>query len=119
MSPRFDSPPLAGSTGHPHIVDNDASLFEKPRPRPARSSAQAQEIRTRNRRREYLERNPGYFKSTEHELAGTGVLLFPAIYPDRLANTTQIQSYTTLSFGGSKRLLSEKQRARRRGTLAY
>ncbi|KAK1776400.1 hypothetical protein QBC45DRAFT_395277 [Copromyces sp. CBS 386.78] len=67
MSPRFDSPPPVGSTGHPNIDDD--SLFAKPRPRPARSSAEAQEIRTRNRRRVYLERNPWYFKLTEHELA--------------------------------------------------
>ncbi|EAA36292.2 hypothetical protein NCU01897 [Neurospora crassa OR74A] len=68
MSPSFDSPSPAGSIGRPDTTDND-SLFAQPRPRPARSSAQTQEIRTRNRRREYLERHPGYFKSTEHELA--------------------------------------------------
>ncbi|KAJ4388451.1 hypothetical protein N0V85_007545 [Neurospora sp. IMI 360204] len=67
MSPRFDSPPPPGSTGHPDTDDD--SLFAKPRPRPARSSTQTREIGTRNRRREYLERNPGYFRSTEHELA--------------------------------------------------
>ncbi|KAK3396181.1 coiled-coil domain-containing protein-domain-containing protein [Sordaria brevicollis] len=73
MSPRFDSPPPGlGSARHAAEtadIDDDDSLFSKPRPRPARSSAEKQEIRTRNRRREYLERNPGYFQSGEHELA--------------------------------------------------
>lgn len=77
MSPSFDSPPPPppgpGSARHAAETnaDDDDSLFSKPRPRPARSSAEKQEIRTRNRRREYLERNPGYFQSSEHELAGT------------------------------------------------
>ncbi|KAK3695612.1 hypothetical protein B0T22DRAFT_497551 [Podospora appendiculata] len=57
MSPRFDSPPAS------------PAAFSQPRPRPPKSSAHAALVRVRNRRREYLARNPGYFKSSEHELS--------------------------------------------------
>ncbi|KAK3337534.1 coiled-coil domain-containing protein-domain-containing protein [Cercophora scortea] len=57
MSPRFDSPPAS------------PGAFTQPRPRPPKSSAHAALVRVRNRRREYLARNPGYFKSSEHELS--------------------------------------------------
>ncbi|KAK6085434.1 hypothetical protein SCUP234_02982 [Seiridium cupressi] len=43
--------------------------FAKPRPRMPRSPAQAAQVRKQNRRQEYLERHPSYFKSLEHELA--------------------------------------------------
>ncbi|KAH7029436.1 coiled-coil domain-containing protein-domain-containing protein [Microdochium trichocladiopsis] len=44
-------------------------VFSQPRPRVPRSPAQSAQVRVRNRRREYLERNPSYFESLEHELA--------------------------------------------------
>ncbi|KAJ4422405.1 hypothetical protein N0V82_002961 [Gnomoniopsis sp. IMI 355080] len=43
--------------------------FSRPRPRPPRSPSQAARIRVQNRRREYLERNPKYFTSSEQEFA--------------------------------------------------
>ncbi|KAH7012663.1 coiled-coil domain-containing protein-domain-containing protein [Microdochium trichocladiopsis] len=43
--------------------------FAQPRPRAPRSPAQSAQVRVRNRRREYLDRNPAYFDSLEHELA--------------------------------------------------
>lgn len=64
MAPQFDSPPSPNS-------------FSKPKPRPPKSPAQVAHIRVRNRRREYLERNPDYLKSAEHEFAGKlTVILF-------------------------------------------
>ncbi|KAK3943964.1 putative coiled-coil domain-protein [Diplogelasinospora grovesii] len=56
------SPPASALTSSP-------SSFSRPRPRPPRSIAAAARIRVQNRRREYLERNPSYFESSEHELA--------------------------------------------------
>ncbi|KAK3372040.1 coiled-coil domain-containing protein-domain-containing protein [Podospora didyma] len=53
-----DSPPLAS-----------LEALVAPRPRPERTPAQLAQIRVQNRRREYLVRNPDYFKSSEHELA--------------------------------------------------
>ncbi|TPX07633.1 uncharacterized protein E0L32_010732 [Thyridium curvatum] len=55
----------------PSAVDETASddLYSRPRPRPQRSPAEAAQVRIRNRRREYLEQNPDYFRSAEHELA--------------------------------------------------
>ncbi|OIW30609.1 hypothetical protein CONLIGDRAFT_284883 [Coniochaeta ligniaria NRRL 30616] len=41
----------------------------RPDPRPPRSQAEIAMIRVKNRRREYLERNPAYFQSAEHEFA--------------------------------------------------
>ncbi len=58
MAPEAHSPPASPTP------------FAKPMPRPPRSPAHSAQIRIRNRRREYLERHPDYFKSTEHELAG-------------------------------------------------
>jgi hypothetical protein len=46
-------------------------MFDKQVPRPAKSPAQTAQIQAQNRRREYLERNPSYFTSLDHELAGT------------------------------------------------
>ncbi|ROW07180.1 hypothetical protein VPNG_07340 [Cytospora leucostoma] len=43
--------------------------FSRPRPLPARSPEQVARLRVQNRRREYLQKNPGYFDSVEHELA--------------------------------------------------
>lgn len=43
--------------------------FSRPRPRPQRSPEQAAKIRVQNRRREYLQKNPSYFDSVEHEFA--------------------------------------------------
>ncbi|KAJ4298418.1 hypothetical protein N0V88_003448 [Collariella sp. IMI 366227] len=57
MAPRFDSPPATPNS------------FSQPRPRPERSPGHSAQIRAQNRRREYLERNGGYFQSGEHELA--------------------------------------------------
>ncbi|KAK0633757.1 coiled-coil domain-containing protein-domain-containing protein [Immersiella caudata] len=60
MAPHMESPP-------PHTTSED--LFSKPQPRPPRSHSRSEQIRIQNRRREYLHRNPTYFKSSEHELA--------------------------------------------------
>lgn len=38
--------------------------------RSPRNQAQADKIRISNRRMEYLDRNPAYFESPEHEFAG-------------------------------------------------
>ncbi|KAK3331157.1 coiled-coil domain-containing protein-domain-containing protein [Apodospora peruviana] len=59
MSPSFDPPPATSNS------------FSRPRPqpRPPKSPAHSAQIRVQNRRREYLDRNPTYFQSTEHELA--------------------------------------------------
>ncbi|KXJ90571.1 coiled-coil domain-containing protein-domain-containing protein [Microdochium bolleyi] len=43
--------------------------LSQPRPRAPRSPAQSAQVRVRNRRREYLDRNPAYLDSLEHELA--------------------------------------------------
>ncbi|KND87942.1 hypothetical protein TOPH_07354 [Tolypocladium ophioglossoides CBS 100239] len=43
--------------------------FEKPVPRQPKSPTKAAQIQAQNRRREWLERNPSYFESLEHELA--------------------------------------------------
>ncbi|CAJ2503426.1 Uu.00g108200.m01.CDS01 [Anthostomella pinea] len=53
------------------------SAYTKPQPRAPRSPAHAAQIRVQNRRREYLERHPSYFKSMEHELADP--LLYDAL----------------------------------------
>ncbi|KAK4459395.1 coiled-coil domain-containing protein [Cladorrhinum samala] len=45
------------------------SSSDKPQPRPPKSSAHLSRIRLQNRRREYLEQNPKYFDSADHELA--------------------------------------------------
>ncbi|KAL7621530.1 hypothetical protein AAE478_008854 [Parahypoxylon ruwenzoriense] len=64
------SPPPPGSS-------SPTSAYVKPQPRPPRSPAHSARIRVQNRRREYLERNPGYFDSLEHELADP--LLYDAL----------------------------------------
>ncbi|ROW10409.1 hypothetical protein VMCG_01742 [Cytospora schulzeri] len=57
------------------MPNQDSSLpaspdaFSRPRPRPQRSPEQAARIRVQNRRREYLQKNPSYFDSVEHEFA--------------------------------------------------
>ncbi|KAI1343518.1 hypothetical protein F5Y15DRAFT_412302 [Xylariaceae sp. FL0016] len=51
--------------------------YERPQPRPPKSPAHAAQIRMQNRRREWLERNPKYFDSIEHELADP--LLYDAL----------------------------------------
>ncbi|KAM4061170.1 coiled-coil domain-containing protein [Hirsutella rhossiliensis] len=47
----------------------DDALFDKPVPRHPKTAAQVAHIQAQNRRREYLERNPAYFDSLDHELA--------------------------------------------------
>ncbi|PSR78479.1 coiled-coil domain-containing protein-domain-containing protein [Coniella lustricola] len=47
----------------------ETSTFSQPRPRPPRSPSRAAKIQVQNRRREYLDQNPSYFSSPEHELA--------------------------------------------------
>ncbi|KAK0655119.1 coiled-coil domain-containing protein-domain-containing protein [Cercophora newfieldiana] len=64
MAPHMESPPPPSV--QPPI---DSDLFSKPQPRPPRSSSRSEQIRIQNRRREYLQRNPSYYKSSEHELA--------------------------------------------------
>ncbi|KAI1101209.1 coiled-coil domain-containing protein-domain-containing protein [Jackrogersella minutella] len=63
------SPPLSSSS--------PISTYVKPQPRPPKSPARSAQIRVQNRRREYLERNPKYFDSLEHELADP--LLYDAL----------------------------------------
>ncbi|KAK7731082.1 hypothetical protein SLS53_008800 [Cytospora paraplurivora] len=55
------------STGHSSPASPDP--FSRPRPLPARSPEQVARLRVQNRRREYLQKNPSYFNSVEHELA--------------------------------------------------
>ncbi|OTA62714.1 hypothetical protein K449DRAFT_394768 [Hypoxylon sp. EC38] len=64
------SPPLSSSSP-------PSTLYVKPQPRPPKSPAHSAQIRVQNRRREYLERNPKYFESLEHELADP--LLYDAL----------------------------------------
>ncbi|KAI1765764.1 coiled-coil domain-containing protein-domain-containing protein [Hypoxylon sp. FL1150] len=65
------SPPRSSSSPSP------TSTYVKPQPRPPKSPAHSAQIRVQNRRREYLERNPKYFDSLEHELADP--LLYDAL----------------------------------------
>ncbi|KAI1778870.1 coiled-coil domain-containing protein-domain-containing protein [Hypoxylon cercidicola] len=65
------SPPRSSTSPSP------TSTYVKPQPRPPKSPAHSAQIRVRNRRREYLERNPRYFESLEHELADP--LLYDAL----------------------------------------
>ncbi|KAI1392025.1 coiled-coil domain-containing protein-domain-containing protein [Hypoxylon trugodes] len=64
------SPPLSSSP-------SPTATYVKPQPRPPKSPAHSAQIRVQNRRREYLERNPKYFESLEHELADP--LLYDAL----------------------------------------
>ncbi|KAI6089155.1 coiled-coil domain-containing protein-domain-containing protein [Hypoxylon rubiginosum] len=59
------------------ISPSPTSTYVKPQPRPPKSPAHSAQIRVQNRRREYLERNPKYFQSLEHELADP--LLYDAL----------------------------------------
>ncbi|KAF9869526.1 coiled-coil domain-containing protein [Colletotrichum karsti] len=43
--------------------------YDKPVPRPPKSPNKTRDVRAHNRRREFLIRNPGYFQTTEHQLA--------------------------------------------------
>lgn len=52
------------------LGDRPVSPAERPQPRPVRSPARSAQIRIQNRRRAYLDKNPEYFKSLEHELVG-------------------------------------------------
>lgn len=47
---------------------------EKPVPRQRKSPAHSAQVQVQNRRREYLQRHPGYLTNIEHELAGTFLL---------------------------------------------
>ncbi|KAI5860620.1 coiled-coil domain-containing protein-domain-containing protein [Durotheca rogersii] len=67
-SPSSPPPPLSSSP---------TAAYVHPRPRPPKSPAHSAQIRVQNRRREYLERNPGYFDSLEHEL--TDPVLYDAL----------------------------------------
>ncbi|KAI1483301.1 coiled-coil domain-containing protein-domain-containing protein [Daldinia eschscholtzii] len=62
-------PPAAPPSPPVSSASSPAAPYIKPQPRPPRSPAHSAQIRVQNRRREYLERNPGYFDSLEHELA--------------------------------------------------
>lgn len=62
-------PPQAPPTP-PQLSLSPISTYVKPQPRPPKSPAHSAQIRVQNRRCEYLERNPKYFDSLEHELAG-------------------------------------------------
>ncbi|KAI3327200.1 hypothetical protein HD806DRAFT_386101 [Xylariaceae sp. AK1471] len=84
MAPLIDSPvsshPAPSGPTHtsPTPQESLSSLpFERPQPRPPKSPAHAAQIRVRNRRREWLSRNPSYFRSLEHELADP--LLYDAL----------------------------------------
>ncbi|KAK8102938.1 hypothetical protein PG984_016084 [Apiospora sp. TS-2023a] len=50
------------------LGERPVSPAERPQPRPVRSPARSAQIRIQNRRRAYLDKNPDYFKSLEHEL---------------------------------------------------
>ncbi|KAK8073925.1 coiled-coil domain-containing protein [Apiospora phragmitis] len=52
----------------PMSLDRPVSPADRPQPRPVRSPARSAQIRIQNRRRAYLDKNPNYFKSLEHEL---------------------------------------------------
>ncbi|EXU96914.1 coiled-coil domain containing protein (DUF2052) [Metarhizium robertsii] len=67
---------------HPTRVDD---LYDKQVPRPAKSPAKTAQVQAQNRRREYLERHPGYFNSLDHELAD------PVLY-ERLIKRHQTSS---------------------------
>ncbi|ROV94920.1 hypothetical protein VSDG_07099 [Cytospora chrysosperma] len=64
-------PSNSTAEGIPNQTSPLSSLddFSRPRPRPQRSPEQAAKIRVQNRRREYLQKNPSYFDSVEHEFA--------------------------------------------------
>ncbi|KAK8070800.1 coiled-coil domain-containing protein [Apiospora hydei] len=49
-------------------LDRPVSPAGRPQPRPVRSPARSAQIRIQNRRRAYLDKNPDYFRSLEHEL---------------------------------------------------
>ncbi|KAK4188984.1 coiled-coil domain-containing protein-domain-containing protein [Podospora australis] len=58
-------PDIATATPTP----TQESPFRKPVPRPPLSPSRLAQVKAQNRRREYLDRNPGYFSSPDHELA--------------------------------------------------
>ncbi|OAQ60514.1 O-methyltransferase [Pochonia chlamydosporia 170] len=51
------------------VQTDKEGIFDKQVPRPAKSPAKTAQIQAQNRRREYLERNPSYLSSLDHELA--------------------------------------------------
>ncbi|KAG5984676.1 hypothetical protein E4U55_003757 [Claviceps digitariae] len=53
----------------PSPAQHNHHMYDKPVPRPAKSAAKTAQIRIQNRRREYLERHPGYLDSEDRELA--------------------------------------------------
>ncbi|KAI0975692.1 coiled-coil domain-containing protein-domain-containing protein [Xylaria arbuscula] len=73
MAPLIDSPESSFVNSKYSSASLPKSLpsppYERPQPRPPRSPAHAAQVRVRNRRREWLSRNPSYFRSLEHELA--------------------------------------------------
>ncbi|KAK6839520.1 hypothetical protein PG995_007209 [Apiospora arundinis] len=61
----------------PMSLDRPVSPADRPQPRPVRSPARSAQIRIQNRRRAYLDKNPNYFQSLEHELVDP--LLYDAL----------------------------------------
>ncbi|TGJ80309.1 hypothetical protein E0Z10_g8457 [Xylaria hypoxylon] len=73
MAPLINSPESShldpNYTSRSPLASLPSSSYEQPQPRPPKTPAHAAQIRVRNRRREWLSRNPSYFRSLEHELA--------------------------------------------------
>lgn len=66
-------PPLAPPPAMPAFLEPpslEGPRYDKPVPRPPKTPAKTKDIRSHNRRREFLIRNPQYFQSPEHQLAG-------------------------------------------------
>ncbi|KAI1080521.1 coiled-coil domain-containing protein-domain-containing protein [Whalleya microplaca] len=68
---------MAAGTNGAERPSSPITAYVKPQPRPPKSPAHSAQIRIQNRRREYLDRNPKYFDSLEHELADP--LLYDAL----------------------------------------
>ncbi|KAK7946460.1 uncharacterized protein PG986_010781 [Apiospora aurea] len=68
-------------------LDRPESPAGRPQPRPVRSPARSAQIRIQNRRRAYLDKNPDYFRSLEHELIRYCMIpSFVASSPQKSAN---------------------------------
>ncbi|KAH8762173.1 hypothetical protein F5883DRAFT_499896 [Diaporthe sp. PMI_573] len=61
--------PQADTDSPPPTTAASPDPFSRPRPRPPRSPSQAAKIRVQNRRRQYLDNNPGYLSSADNQLA--------------------------------------------------
>lgn len=86
----MDCSPLPAKTA-PAPASGPFPAYLQPRPRAPRSPAQSSQVRISNRRREYLERNPAYFDSMEHELAGTYVSVV-ASHKSEVANVLTLRA---------------------------